>query len=397
MQQMSEEEKEMKSILEMDMGSLDTLGADDSSFRDPEPRTPKTLEQRMLVNARLQKLQEAWTRGDTGDSPSGLALSRGLEQMGVAERTLTYKATMLKNYDNSMAQVREIYDLICLGELTTLAQARALVGGFLETMEKDRNILLAICLFQPPTLTDYIYRHAINMCVFSLATATASGFSRGQVMEIAQGALLADVGMCMVPESVLLKNGKLTEEELQEIHKHPANSFALLEKVQGVSDIVLATAYQHHERLTGAGYPMRRSNRQVSHAARIVAIADTLSAMVHKRSHRDALSPQSALEKVMKMGQMNFMDASLIKNLVRYLSIYPIGTFVHLSSGKVGRVVDAHPEDVTRPVISVLRNEQGHPLPMKQIPQLDLLREKHEKIIRVLDGEAAKFKPLDGF
>jgi hypothetical protein len=131
--------------------------------------------------------------------------------------------------------------------------------------------------------------------------------------------------------------------------------------------------------------------------ARIVAIADTLCAMVHKRSHRDALTPQQALDKVLKMGQMSFLDPVLIKNLIRYLSLFPIGTYVELASGRMGRVVAAHPDDHTRPTISILRNEKGQPLPMKQILQVDLMREKNEKIVKVVDSEASKFKPLDGF
>jgi HD-GYP domain-containing protein (c-di-GMP phosphodiesterase class II) len=203
--------------------------------------------------------------------------------------------------------------------------------------------------------------------------------------------------MLMVPESILLKAGKLTEGELGEIHRHPATSFALLEKIPGVSDYVLSAAYQHHERMTGAGYPKRRAGVQISQVARIVAIADTLCAMVHKRSHRDALTPQMALDKVIKMGQMNFLDAGIIKALLRYLSVYPIGTYVELASGRMGRVIAAHPEHHAHPVISILRSEKGQPLPMKQVLQVDLAKEKNEKIVKVVDGEAAKFKALDGF
>lgn len=395
--QVPDEEKELQAILEMDLESLDTLGADDASFKPAAKAPPMTLEKRMAASARLARLQEMWDKGEPGDMPAGLPFSKSVEQMTVAERSLTYKATLLKTYDTSVAQAREIYDQVCLGEIASMAPVRTLVGNFMEALEKDRNLLLAICLYHNPSLAEYLARHAVNMCIVSLAAATSAGFSRGQVMEMGQAALLADVGMSMVPEGIRLKAGKLTEQELAEIHKHPANSFGLLEKVQGVSDIVLSAAYQHHERLTGAGYPKRRSNAQISQSARVVAIADTLCAMVHKRSHRDALSPYAALDKVIKMGQMNFLDANLVKGLLRYLAVYPIGTFVELGSGRVGRVVEANPHDVTRPVISVLRTEKGQPLPMKQILQVDLFKDKNEKIAKVLEAEAAKFKPLDGF
>lgn len=393
-----EEDMDLKAILEMNLEGLDTLGVDDNSFRPAAgPASPMTLEKRMGASQRLGRLQEAWERGEPGDAPGGLPLSRALSQISVAERTLTYKATLLKTYETAVAQAKELYDLICLGEIATTAPARTLVGSFLEVMEKDRNALLAVCLYQSPSLADYLYRHAVNMCVLALNTASAAGFSRGQVMELGQGALLADVGMTMVPESIRLKAGKLTEEELFEIHKHPANSFALLEKIQGISDTILASAYQHHERLSGAGYPKRRSTAQISQAARVTAIADTLCAMVHKRSHREALTPHAALDKVLKMAQMNFLDPNLVKALLRYLSVYPIGSFVELASGRIGRVVEANSEDPMHPVISILRNEKGQPLPMRQIQQVDLMKEKNEKVARVLEADVTKFKHLDGF
>lgn len=397
MEQLSDEDKEIRSILEFNLDGLDTLGIEDASFREKTPALPMTWEQRMAASPRLARLQAQWDKGEPGDNPSGLPMNRGVEQISVTERTLTYKATVAKTWDSSVALTKETYDLICLGEVSSLTAVRNLVGSFLEVLEKDRNILLALCLYQSPNLAEYLYRHAVNMCLVSLATATAAGFSKGQVQEIGLAALLADVGMTMVPESILLKAGKLTEGELGEIHRHPAAGFALLEKVSGVSDCVLASAFQHHERLTGAGYPKRRSAGQISQVARIVAISDTLCAMVHKRSHRDALTPQMALDKVIKMGQMNFLDPGIIKSLLRYLSIYPIGTYVELASGRMGRVVAAHPDDHTRPVISILRNEKGQPLPMKQILQVDLFRDKNERIVKVVDGEAMKFKPLDGF
>jgi HD-GYP domain-containing protein (c-di-GMP phosphodiesterase class II) len=396
-EQAPNEDLELKAILEMDLEALDTLGSDDASFKPAEPAPPMTLEKRMQASPRLARLQQLWDAGAPGDNPAGLPFYKSVEQMAVGERTLTYKATMLKTYDAAVAQAKELYDMVCLGETASLAPARNVVGPFLEAMEKDRNLFLAVCLYHNPSLTDYLYRHAVNICILTLAAAASAGFSRQQVLEMGQAALLADVGMTMVPEGIRLKAGKLTEEELAEIHKHPANSFALLEKIPGVSDIVLSAAYQHHERLTGAGYPKRRTGNQVSQAARLVAIGDTLCAMVHKRSHREALTPHSALDKVAKMGQMNFLDLNLIKSLMRYLSIYPIGSFVELGSGRVGRVVEAHPEDVTRPVISILRNEKGQPLPLKQILQVDLIKDRGERVAKVLEPDISKFKPLDGF
>jgi hypothetical protein len=146
MDQISEEDKEINSILELNLDGLDTLGIEDSSFKDAVAAPPMTFEKRMASSPRLARLQSQWEKGEPGDGPSGLPMNRGMEQIPVADRTLTYKATVVKTWDSSVAQAKETYDMICLGEVSSMGSVRNLVGSFLDVMEKDRNILLALCL-----------------------------------------------------------------------------------------------------------------------------------------------------------------------------------------------------------------------------------------------------------
>src|SRR5688500_13973909 len=111
MEQLSDEEKEIKSILDINLDGLDTLGIEDASFREKAPSLPMTMEQRMASSPRLARLQAQWDKGEPGDNPSGLPMNRGVEQISVTERTLTYKATVAKTWDSSVAQTKETYDL----------------------------------------------------------------------------------------------------------------------------------------------------------------------------------------------------------------------------------------------------------------------------------------------
>src|SRR3954464_7663989 len=129
MDQVSDEDKELKAILEMNLDSLDTLGIEDSSFREAAPVAPVTLEMRMGASPRLARLQAQWDKGEPGDNPSGLPMSRTMDQAQVTDRTLTYKATLLKTYDAGILQTREMFDLICLGETASMGPTRFLVGS----------------------------------------------------------------------------------------------------------------------------------------------------------------------------------------------------------------------------------------------------------------------------
>ena len=102
--QSAEEDKELQSILEMDLEGLDGLGTDDASFKPAVKAPPMTLERRMAGSSRLARLQALWDKGEPGDAPAGLPFSRSMEQMSTAERSLTYKATLLKTYETAALQ-----------------------------------------------------------------------------------------------------------------------------------------------------------------------------------------------------------------------------------------------------------------------------------------------------
>ena len=126
MDQGAQDDKEINSILEMNLDGLDTLGLEDASF-PAAPSPLGSLEKSMAANARMARLQSQWDKGEPGDQPSGLPLNRGIEQIAPIERTLTYKATVVKSWDTAVAQAKETYDLICLGEINSMASVRALV------------------------------------------------------------------------------------------------------------------------------------------------------------------------------------------------------------------------------------------------------------------------------
>src|SRR5258706_16286243 len=112
MEKLSDEDKEIQSILEINLDGLDNLGIEDASFRQGAPALPLTMEQRMAASPRLARLQAQWDKGEPGDNPSGLPMNRGMEQMGVTQPTLTYKATVAKTWDSSAALTKETYNLI---------------------------------------------------------------------------------------------------------------------------------------------------------------------------------------------------------------------------------------------------------------------------------------------
>jgi HD-GYP domain-containing protein (c-di-GMP phosphodiesterase class II) len=329
------------------------------------------------------------------DNPVGPALTQFMSQLMVRDRTDIYKTETNRKFQDAVGQVRILYGKVVRGEIASNAIVRSIVGSFMDTFMKDRNLLMNLAS-TPHTGTDYLYDHSLKQCLLSLSLASAAGYSRSQSIEIAQGALLADVGMMLVPEKIRLKRGKLTDEELHEVKKHPMLSVSLLEHIHGLSETVLIIPYQHHERIGGGGYPDKRQGSMVSRFTRIVSIADVFTALINRRSYRESLVPYQAMVSLLSMGGTGQLDGDHIKLFLKTMSIFPLGSLVRLSSGRIAKVVGPNPSEFTKPVVSLLTNEAGAPLARNAILQIDLAMSQ-EKIVEALPNQSISHHVLDGF
>lgn len=341
------------------------------------------------------------------DHPAAPALSKFMTQIPVSQRTPAYKDENRRRFEEAVGQVRILYGRLARGEVASSSLIRSIVGSFMDTFMKDRNLLVNLAA-HPCQGPDYLYDHSLKLCLLSLSLASTAGYSRSQAVDIAQGALLADVGMMLVPEAVRAKRGKLTESDQREIQKHPLLGLALLEPVHGLSEASLLIPLQHHERLSGTGYPDKRSGSHVSGASRIVGIADVFTALINKRHYREALHPYDAMVAILAMGGQGLLDGEQIRNFLRTLSIFPLGSLVRLSSGRIAKVVAPNPVEFTKPLVSILTTESGAPLAPSAIRQLDLAKppagsgshpqgSEGESIIAALPFTALRTGITDGF
>src|SRR6185295_10179442 len=113
---------------------------------------------------------------------------------------------------------------------------------------------------------------------------------------------------------------------------------------------------------------------------RIVGVADVFTALINKRTYRDPLTPYNAMVSLLSMSGQGALDGEQIRNFLRTLSIFPLGSLVRLSSGRVGKVVEPNTAEFTKPVVSVLTAEDGSPLPRERIYQINLAKDPREKI-----------------
>lgn len=196
---------------------------------------------------------------------------------------------------------------------------------------------------------EYTFKHSVDVATISMIIAKKYGLSNKEIYELGITGLLHDVGKAKVPNEILNKPARLTDEEYSIIKKHSAWGFDILKKRKNVSDNVLYGVLQHHEKINGKGYPLGLKKEQICLYAKIVSIADIYDALVTERPYKKAYSQRDAIEMLMAM--TNEVDIHILKSFLRSVILYPVDSIVRLSNGESARVVENHEEAVLRPTV----------------------------------------------
>lgn len=217
---------------------------------------------------------------------------------------------------------------------------------------KSNDDLFAI-LSDVYTYDSYIFTHSLNVTMYSLAIGIEMNLTQKQLELLGMGAILHDVGKMKVPEEILLKPGKLTAEEFEEIKKHPEDGFNILRNVPNISLLVAHCAYQHHERLNGSGYPRGIQEEDIHCFGKIIAVADVFDAVTSNRVYRQAMLPQDGLE-ILFAGVGTLYDEKVVDAFRMAVAIYPVGITVELNDGRKGVISRQNLGLSDRPVVRVL-------------------------------------------
>lgn len=174
-----------------------------------------------------------------------------------------------------------------------VANSANVVNSCVQALQKDTKSMMKIMglMGQHP----YIFKHSITTSILSIILAQNAGVANTNNLSLlGLGAFLHDVGVSQLsfdPED----KDSLTAEERKEIMRHPELGKRLLDTVKGMRSEVLSVVLQHHEQPNGRGYPNGLKEGEIYPMAKIVAIADTFSALITKRAFRPSMSPLEAL------------------------------------------------------------------------------------------------------
>ena len=155
----------------------------------------------------------------------------------------------------------------------------------------------------------YTSGHSKRVAEYSRKIAERMGKSKEEQEEIYRAGLLHDVGKIRIPEEIINKPGRLTDDEFNTIKIHPVTGYHILRGISEESSIAVAAKY-HHERYDGKGYPNGLEGTKIPEVARILGVADSYDAMASNRSYRNAL-PQDVVRNEIEKGRGTQFDPKI--------------------------------------------------------------------------------------
>ncbi|MDP1526917.1 MAG: DUF3391 domain-containing protein [Rhodocyclaceae bacterium] len=202
--------------------------------------------------------------------------------------------------------------------------------------------------------------HAMNVMVLSLLIGKSIGLSEEEMNHLGLGAMLHDAGLPDIPARVVRNPNRTTAEE-QFYRTHIGRGLNAVAGMKQLPVTIKNIIACHHEHWDGSGYPNGLSGTKIPRLARIVAIANRYDNLCNPLDGKTALMPAEAVARMFKLEGAAY-DPELLSAFVKALGVYPPGTFVMLSDGSYGLVIESSSRDLLRPLLmlydaSVPRNE----------------------------------------
>jgi HD-GYP domain-containing protein (c-di-GMP phosphodiesterase class II) len=299
-----------------------------------------------------------------------------IEEMGFAQRVHTQAQDLVGDLMGNVEQ----------GEAIDIAPIHQLANELQSSVFRNANALS--CLGRIREKDKYLLEHSVNLSVLMSLFGNYRKLSPDALHQTIVGALLHDIGKILTPDEILHKPGRLTPEEFEVMKAHARHSRNLLEATEGIGELSIITAAQHHERMDGSGYPEGLKGDDISIYGRMVAITDVYDAITADRVYHKGMTPSQGLKKLLEWSN-GHLDPVLVKEFIRCVGLYPIGSLVLLESGRLGVVIETNEEDQRLPVVRIMYNTRFR-MPIT-VDTLDLAKPgAQDRIVKSVDPDDYK-------
>lgn len=257
--------------------------------------------------------------------------------------------------ESAVHTIATVFGEVRSGGILVPEQTQHIVCEILEqAMESETAVFYYMQLLAMKDFDHTLYQHVVAVASLSLLVGMEGGFSREELELLGLAALLHDIGYVRLPRNLLRKRVPLSRQEQCILDRHTDIGCEIVGETPSLPDTVRLVISQHHERVDGSGFPRGRKKNELGKESQIVAVVDYYQGLVTERFGRSPLLPAQAVQELYRLGQLNYFDPIWVERFIRVIGVYPIGSFVELSSGERGVVVGENDQDNTRPLVRVI-------------------------------------------
>lgn len=216
------------------------------------------------------------------------------------------------------------------------------------------NDAVAIDIGMLKVSDEYTFKHSVDVATMSMIVGKKHGLSDKEIHDLGIAGLLHDVGKSKIPNEVLNKPDRLTDEEFALMKQHTLFGFEILKNRNEFSEAIMLGVLQHHEKINGKGYPVGSSADKIHSYAKIISVADIYDALVTERPYKKGFPKGVAIEMIMSMTEE--LDFDAMKSFLGSVILYSVDSIIQLSNGEKAKVVENNPENCLRPKVVGLKS-----------------------------------------
>lgn len=292
---------------------------------------------------------------------------------------------------NSKQAVISMFQEARMGKAVDIGGAQQLVEDISDSVARNPGALISLARLK--TVDDYTYMHSVAVCAMMVGLAKQLGLDEAQTRSAGMAGLMHDLGKALMPMEVLNKPGKLSPTEFNVIKTHPSEGHRLLLTGLNVDPLILDVCLHHHEKTDGSGYPKGLKGDEISLFAKMGVVCDVYDAITSNRPYKSGWDPAESLRKMAEWANGHF-DGKVFQAFVKSLGIYPIGSLVKLTSGRLGVVVEQTGKSLTTPSVKVFFSTKSNLRIPPQVIDLSLPGGT-EKILNREDPAKWRFADLN--
>ncbi|MCU7976586.1 HD-GYP domain-containing protein [Shewanella sp. SW36] len=244
--------------------------------------------------------------------------------------------------------IRKVLSETFEGKAIEVAPFEALADTMIESVMLDADALK--CMSALRSKDAYLLEHSVNVAFLLVTFGKYLKLDSVMLREMAVGGILHDIGKIKVDNKVLHKPGKLTPEEFEHMKLHQVYALEIMNETTGLSQISKDICLMHHEKLDGRGYPRGLKGDEIPRHGRMSCIVDIFDALTATRCYKEAMSPAAAFKILLSLTPFH-LDQELVYEFIRCIGVYPVGSLVELSDGRVGIVWASKDRDALHPIV----------------------------------------------